>query len=136
MSISDWSSDVCSSDLLIFSAIANGIDVGIAGPAGGIHLDAAPDGQACFLRQTGMRAQAHGREHGVRLNDRAVIQIGADTRSGRVDGNDLAAQMPDDALFLQRRANRSDEHTAELQSLMRISYAVTCLKTKKRRRNP
>src|SRR3546814_20060791 len=81
MRISDWSSDVCSSDL------------------------------ACFLRQTGMRAQAHGREHGVRLNDRAVIQIGADTRSGRVDGNDLAAQMPDDALFLQRRANglRSEE---------------------------
>src|SRR3546814_8148639 len=29
------------------------------------------------------------------------------------------------------RANRSEEHTSELQSLMRISYAVFCLKKKK-----
>src|SRR3546814_6454110 len=29
-------------------------------------------------------------------------------------------------------ANRSEEHTSELQSLMRISYAVFCLKTKKK----
>src|SRR3546814_14238431 len=40
------------------------------------------------------------------------------------------------ALFLQRRAHivakeRSEEHTSELQSLMRISYAVFCLKKKK-----
>src|SRR3546814_18959012 len=32
--------------------------------------------------------------------------------------------------FVQR-ADRSDEHTSELQSLMRISYAVFCLKNKK-----
>src|SRR3546814_6523218 len=31
-----------------------------------------------------------------------------------------------------RQANRSEEHTSELQSLMRISYAVFCLKKKKR----
>src|SRR3546814_7785951 len=31
--------------------------------------------------------------------------------------------------------NRSEEHTSELQSLMRISYAVFCLKKKKKRRN-
>src|SRR3546814_7523931 len=31
----------------------------------------------------------------------------------------------------QRVAQRSEEHTSELQSLMRISYAVFCLKTKK-----
>src|SRR3546814_1949637 len=30
----------------------------------------------------------------------------------------------------RRRRNRSEEHTSELQSLMRISYAVFCLKTK------
>src|SRR3546814_243942 len=30
------------------------------------------------------------------------------------------------------RANRSEEHTSELQSLMRISYAVFCLKKKKK----
>src|SRR3546814_2232418 len=36
------------------------------------------------------------------------------------------------AIFLVRGA-RSEEHTSELQSLMRISYAVFCLKTKKRK---
>src|SRR3546814_2239930 len=36
-----------------------------------------------------------------------------------------------DALFLRHLA-RSEEHTSELQSLMRISYAVFCLKTKKK----
>src|SRR3546814_10339107 len=34
------------------------------------------------------------------------------------------------ALFAQRAHQRSEEHTSELQSLMRISYAVFCLKTK------
>src|SRR3546814_1068011 len=33
------------------------------------------------------------------------------------------------------RAQRSEEHTSELQSLMRISYAVFCLKKKKTKRN-
>src|SRR3546814_6591389 len=34
-----------------------------------------------------------------------------------------------------QRANRSEEHTSELQSLMRISYAVFCLKKKKNKQN-
>src|SRR3546814_10087978 len=33
---------------------------------------------------------------------------------------------------LERGASRSEEHTSELQSLMRISYAVFCLKKKKK----
>src|SRR3546814_2805585 len=33
----------------------------------------------------------------------------------------------------ERRRRRSEEHTSELQSLMRISYAVFCLKKKKRK---
>src|SRR3546814_2903675 len=35
-----------------------------------------------------------------------------------------------------RRLGRSEEHTSELQSLMRISYAVFCLKKKKKTKNP
>src|SRR3546814_4380140 len=34
--------------------------------------------------------------------------------------------------FIQARARRSEEHTSELQSLMRISYAVLCLKQQNR----
>src|SRR3546814_5530391 len=37
-----------------------------------------------------------------------------------------------DSFGLQRGVRRSEEHTSELQSLMRISYAVFCLKKKKR----
>src|SRR3546814_20286527 len=37
-------------------------------------------------------------------------------------------QLPADAVFLV--CQRSEEHTSELQSLMRISYAVFCLKKK------
>src|SRR3546814_1628705 len=36
---------------------------------------------------------------------------------------------------LERDLGRSEEHTSELQSLMRISYAVFCLKKKKKRHN-
>src|SRR3546814_1093874 len=41
--------------------------------------------------------------------------------------------VPDDgaSLFGERPLTRSEEHTSELQSLMRISYAVFCLKKKK-----
>src|SRR3546814_10488552 len=45
-----------------------------------------------------------------------------------VGGADVAAEL--DA----KRAIRSEEHTSELQSLMRISYAVFCLKKKKKRK--
>src|SRR3546814_3413832 len=36
--------------------------------------------------------------------------------------------------YLHRRGSRSEEHTSELQSLMRISYAVFCLKKKKKKK--
>src|SRR3546814_1950537 len=50
------------------------------------------------------------------------------------------ARFADDAeaaarLDLKADALRSEEHTSELQSLMRISYAVFCLKKKKKNRN-
>src|SRR3546814_7662702 len=37
------------------------------------------------------------------------------------------------AVLVDQQLDRSEEHTSELQSLMRISYAVFCLKKKKRR---
>src|SRR3546814_3564300 len=46
----------------------------------------------------------------------------------------LAARLVghEDALHLGAKLSRSEEHTSELQSLMRISYAVFCLKKKKK----
>src|SRR3546814_10383334 len=52
----------------------------------------------------------------------ALIDVGSEGRAG---GADLNPPIPCDQ-------DRSEEHTSELQSLMRISYAVFCLKKKKK----
>src|SRR3546814_1486578 len=60
--------------------------------------------------------------------DRAVDLLGGGLRQLQ-DG--LAGRGVEDDLGLLRAGFRSEEHTSELQSLMRISYAVFCLKKKK-----
>src|SRR3546814_8322280 len=53
----------------------------------------------------------------------------ADHDSPRWPGSGRPARRADHTAFLSR--TRSEEHTSELQSLMRLSYAVFCLKKKK-----
>src|SRR3546814_6270763 len=48
-------------------------------------------------------------------------------------GTDLAAVAGEKAAIQKPGVVRSEEHTSELQSLMRISYAVFCLKKKKKK---
>src|SRR3546814_1521143 len=61
----------------------------------------------------------------------------SDARAGDIDRADRAADrwscrtLAYRALNPDHRSPRSEEHTSELQSLMRISYAVFCLKKKK-----
>src|SRR3546814_7960755 len=71
--------------------------------------------------------------HSWRGDLRIVLQSPAGTRvqlvdgdTGSIDGNNLNVRLDDDAA----QEVRSEEHTSELQSLMRISYAVFCLKKK------
>src|SRR3546814_4610485 len=76
------------------------------------------------------------------------IELGGDVDHGRLDedadhppvtgGNSATSRAPDSgasgpiiAPSIAARMRRSEEHTSELQSLMRISYAVFCLKKKK-----
>src|SRR3546814_5078724 len=93
MRISDWSSDVCSSDLKA---------------AGLRHLALRHfEGNAVFFRQIGLAAQKN-RAAAAQLHHLALHE-------GHLAGG---------------AAHRSEEHTSELQSLMRISYAVFCLKKK------
>src|SRR3546814_4331126 len=101
MRISDWSSDVCSSDLL---AVSRGLPY-----AAGIEaLTLAPARIFGVADQMGSIAPGKA----------ADIVIW--------DGAPLEPLTQPTALFIAR----SEEHTPELQSLMRISYAVFCLNKK------
>src|SRR3546814_7294718 len=124
MRISDWSSDVCSSDLSAFGR-RGGVDRGAAGGSDGAfdvlrgHRAEELFGDLAAGRdQVGHRQPARGGEVGRRVVDvddgnridhRMFFEEGAQLR-----GLDV----------LVGQANRSEEHTSELQSLMRISYAV------------
>src|SRR3546814_7854294 len=108
MRISDWSSDVCSSDL------------GKGNGALAAHLGAGRT----------------NRRRGHRIAAAALGLCEASQRSGRHDRSDNALSGRGGGALRSHRHHqswpRSEEHTSELQSLMRISYAVFCLKTKKK----
>src|SRR3546814_3420646 len=66
------------------------------------------------------------------------LKIGVEAEGHRVARLQLAAELFGQPRFGQIgdvRSGRSEEHTSELQSLMRISYAVFCLKKKKNTNN-
>src|SRR3546814_10817239 len=120
MRISDWSSDVCSSDLP--GRLSHAEPPGRRALRGQGAQPEAPGDQLHPDRQAAAPAAAHGgrdRGHGG----------GGDSHRGRgAAARKQPHQAPDAAL---QRAARSEEHTSELQSLMRTSYAVFCLKKKK-----
>src|SRR3546814_9020564 len=109
MRISDWSSDVCSSDLR--------------------RLNAAPMTKSFVSR--------HKRDGYVAENHVIVLEPTSDTPA--VSQEVLARLLNSEVVNTRFSAvsgsfsvSRSEEHTSELQSLMRISYAVFCLKKKKK----
>src|SRR3546814_7177515 len=115
MRISDWSSDVCSSDL---NAKTYGLEFeGTLIPWKGMTIE----GSAAYL---------HARyEKGSRFENQLVggelVEV---DRSG-----EPITQAPKWTASIGATQERSEEHTSELQSLMRISYAVFCLQKKIKR---
>src|SRR3546814_4135547 len=110
MRISDWSSDVCSSDL-------------DAPYAGYVQVGRRRDGDGEINVTNGGQLRISAGESVNTNTYEPGLQIARDSGSlGRVtvDGNGSQIHM------------RSEEHTSELQSLMRISYAVFCLKKNKK----
>src|SRR3546814_6115593 len=104
MRISDWSSDVCSSDLAAALVGCGEGRLRLADRRGAGKAD-----RPCLARQCPRTGQCAAARRGP------------------------ARRRPDRACrpaHHRRAAARSEEHTSELQSLMRISYAVFCLKTK------
>src|SRR3546814_1601473 len=108
--ISDWSSDVCSSDLA-----ANATALTIAPRALTVTADALSriygdtNPALTFAITEGMLVNGDALSGDLATNATAASNIGA---------------------YAITQGSRSEEHTSELQSLMRISYAVVCLKKK------
>src|SRR3546814_5808918 len=116
MRISDWSSDVCSSDL--DQPTSRGVAV-----VGFLHIDQ----QARPLNQ---RQRAISPDGGVVADDSDGLEClerrKSDFRPGDDADENLVSVVPVSFRRHARTGNRSEEHTSELQSLMRISYAVFC----------
>src|SRR3546814_7884070 len=114
MRISDWSSDVCSSDLLIRPTLYEAWhDILAVEPREG-RIAATIVGPVCETGDT----------------------FAEDRPISPVDAGDLIAFMTAGAYGATMAStynSRSEEHTSELQSLLRISYAVFDLKKKKRK---
>src|SRR3546814_4250271 len=103
MRISDWSSDVCSSDLLdVYGEV---LDV---------------------LLVAGRNAMQEDGDELVRLLADRLEECWHQPDAGIWESRGEAHQ------HTYSKVMRSEEHTSELQSLMRISYAVFCLKKKKK----
>src|SRR3546814_6991199 len=115
MRISDWSSDVCSSDLF--------------------RLDYGRRFQDSTMTALVRELQGSSQEFSLWWGEHQVLEREGGfrrfdhQREGSLTFEQLTlVPTPDPSLKL-----RSEEHTSELQSLMRISYAVSCLKQNKHR---
>src|SRR3546814_6516061 len=110
MRISDWSSDVCSSDLAVVWVATSAIEPFYVGAGLGLYLN----------RRTRIEAWD------VEIALRRMRTRLATTATALLLAIGAVSLLP-----LPSQAARSEEHTSELQSLMRISYAVFCLTKKK-----
>src|SRR3546814_4208022 len=138
MRISDWSSDVCSSDLGISSRAVQLVDLARndlqpAIPILGFDSERLTPKVSVRPHAHGLRLQCYReiiawsphtkkRDRGAKPGPRAGLEA-AEGMLSRLAGTEIAVRL--------MREFRSEEHTSELQSLMRISYAVFCLKKKK-----
>src|SRR3546814_1090948 len=120
MRISDWSSDVCSSDLLSKD------NRGSEGTANGLGYKRKD--RLCSGREPGDGSRRRVDPGGGGLPRRCgCAQSGAHRPCG---GENSIGRRNGDWDISRSFHDRSEEHTSELQSLMRISYAVFCLKKK------
>src|SRR3546814_7422769 len=135
MRISDWSSDVCSSDLrnldcqvLLFNNEIYGLTKGQYSPTSRVGTKSPstpfgsvdrPTSPCAFALGSGGRFVARGIDTHKNLPE--VLK-----RAHANKGASFVEIYQNCIVY-----NRSEEHTSELQSLMRISYAVFCLKKQK-----
>src|SRR3546814_1010081 len=123
MRISDWSSDVCSSDLTaLLQRLAAGLRVFVTQLLEDNPFQRTPRWRGLYFGGGGTEAAPGGAfiaDLFTRFlpGDQPLATPSVKGNAGRLTGAALGVA-------------RSEEHTSELQSLMRISYAVFCLKKK------
>src|SRR3546814_1727491 len=126
MRISDWSSDVCSSDLSDAALVSIDRAIALAPEDAELHFHRA--GYLVGGRQLEAAQAALSQTVELDPNQFGAYVMQAQLALGRGDV-DEAERL---ARLAARVEPRSEEHTSELQSLMRTTYAVFCLKKKKR----
>src|SRR3546814_4012478 len=114
MRISDWSSDVCSSDLTNAQALHDRLAA----------LGAAMIGEALAGLASGDLVATPQPAEGI------TYAAKLDKAEGRLDWRDSAEALDRRIRAFTPWPGRSEEHTSELQSLIRLSYAVFRLNTK------
>src|SRR3546814_996878 len=149
MRISDWSSDVCSSDLNFIGRILTGRvqsgTVRVNQPIHAIDMNGKVIETGRASKLLAFRGLDRVPVEEARAGDIVAIAglahaTVANTVADPTVSDPIPAQPIDPPTLSMRFAvndspmagrERSEEHTSELQSLMRISYAVFCLKKKK-----
>src|SRR3546814_3382013 len=128
MRISDWSSDVCSSDLVLRAQKDLGIDV----PDGVIEdYQRVVDGGEESVDLASIAARERVTRHDVKARIEEFCALAGHEHIHKgMTSRDLTENV--EQLQVLQSLTRSEEHTSELQSLMRTSYAVFCLKKKKK----
>src|SRR3546814_9258738 len=117
MRISDWSSDVCSSDLdaLLAAAASIFFEQGYEATRIDDIIERAGGSKRNIYEEFGSKEGLFA----------AIVTERAERALSALAMDEIRARSLEETL-------RSEEHTSELQSLMRISYAVFCLKKKKK----
>src|SRR3546814_8193390 len=119
MRMSDWSSDVCSSDL---------IDLRL--------VETEEEEQAVLHEADPYLVQDDRLPLREIVEDEILLALPMLPRCESCENVVQASPQPKaEDETVRREVNRSEEHTSELQSLMRSSYAVFCLKKKRQDRN-
>src|SRR3546814_4429372 len=128
MRISDWSSDVCSSDLIPGVQLLNtgntGNSLNIRGIGSGSENPAFEQSVATFVDDTYI---GRGKMLSSTFMDLERIEVLKGPQTTYFGNNAISGALN---IITKIPDFRSEEHTSELQSLMRISYAVFCLKQK------
>src|SRR3546814_6299446 len=122
MRISDCSSDVCSSGLGIRRRFAIADEVARVVAGHHVLFETAPEGVVFRLQSPAANFSRPGRQ---------ATTTGTSSQSGSAPKGQVSQGGSGGITNVRQAHHRSEEHTSELQSLMRISYAVFCLKKKK-----